>query len=168
MLGQRDACALRTQESQPEVAGEGGAEVEPRVHKPWTPGAFWGRNGQLRSQPPCVQEPVCPSGLKSSPPSFRSSSPTGLPCAGAGMSRLGLQLWAPGTEGESSGPKPCHGVSYPPGTDRGAQHGWGSTEPPGPARGPEEGPGGCVPQAQGRAELPRPPHPQPRVAHRCV
>ena len=64
-----DTCPFRTQESQPEVPGDGGTEVEPCGHKSRTPGALWGRNGQLGSQPPCVQEPVCPSGLKSSPPS---------------------------------------------------------------------------------------------------
>lgn len=102
-------------------------------------------------------------------PTFPSYSPLGLPRPGAGMRSLGLQLWAPGTEGESRSLAQSHVTGCPipqAQTGRGAQH--GSAEPPVPSEGPEEGPGGCIPHAQGRAELPWPPRPRPRVAHRCI
>lgn len=35
-----DTCPFRTQESQPEVPGDGGAEVKPCSHKPGHPGPF--------------------------------------------------------------------------------------------------------------------------------
>lgn len=58
-------------------------------------------------------------------PTFPSYSPLGLPRPGAGMRSLGLQLWAPGIEGESRSLAQSHVMGCPipqAQTGRGAQH----------------------------------------------